>query len=131
MSLRHGVATRRPVRQDAAMPERFVSGPLTPDPNAIDPTGMDAGVPGLPRRFTWDGRVHEVARVVARWREAGPERGRRGPAADTYLRRHWWRVVTAEGLDLKIYCERQTRGRGTGGPGARQRWWVYSVTEGD
>jgi hypothetical protein len=102
--------------------ERFVSEPLIPDPAAIDVTGMAAGVPGLPRRFTWDGKVHEVARVLAQWREAGPERGRRGPEAERYLRRHWWHVVTTGGLEVKFYCERQPRGA--------RRWWVYSVTDG-
>jgi len=101
------------------MRERFVSEPLLPDPASIEATGMAAGAPGLPRRFTWAGRGHEVARVLAQWREAGPERGRRGPTADQYLRRHWWHVVTSAGLELKLYCERHPRGA--------QRWWVYSV----
>jgi hypothetical protein len=38
--------------------ERFVSEPLVPDPAAIEAAGMAAGVPGLPRRFTWNGRNH-------------------------------------------------------------------------
>lgn len=105
------------------MGERFVSEPLVPDPAAIDPAGMAAGVPGLPRRFAWAGRVHAVARVLEQWRESGPERGRRGPGADIYLRRHWWRIVTTDGLTLRIYCERQPRGKSG-------RWWVYSVGEG-
>lgn len=104
------------------MGERFVSEPLVPDPAAIDMTGMAAGVPGLPRRFTWSGRVHEVDRVFEQWRESGPEHGRRGPDAQIYLRRHWWRIVTLDGLVMRIYCERQAR--------TRRRWWVYSV-EGD
>ncbi len=103
------------------MHERFVSEPLVPDPEAFDAAGMAAGVPALPRRFAWDDRVHEVARVLAQWREAGPERGRRGPDAQTYLRRHWWRIVTTGGLELKIYCERQPR--------SAHRWWVYSAME--
>jgi len=103
------------------MAERFVSEPLVPDPAAIDPAGMAAGTPGLPRRFTWDGRVHEVATVMAQWRETRAEGGRRGPDAERYARRHWWHLVTTGGLELKIYCERQTR--------TKQRWWVFSVME--
>lgn len=117
------------------MSERFVSEPLTPYPAAIETAGMAAGIPGLPRRFTWDGRVHEIARVLESWRESGPERGRRGPRAQTYLRRHWWRIVTSGGLELKIYCERQLRRSRASGPRTAHprprvrggRWWVYSA----
>ena len=122
--------------QIGAMAERFVSEPLVPDPAAIETAGMAAGTPGLPRRFTWDGRTHEIARVLEQWREAGLERGRSGPEAslrsgveppatawqaERYARRHWWHVVTTTGIEMKFYCERQAR--------TSRRWWVYSVKE--
>jgi len=101
------------------MAERFVSEPLVPV--TIETAGMAAGTPGLPRTFTWDGRTHEIARVLAQWRETRAEGGRKGPQAELYAHRHWWHAVTTDGLELKFYCERQTR--------AKQRWWVYSVAE--
>jgi hypothetical protein len=107
--------------QDGSMAERFVSEPLEPDPAAIEAAGMAAGIPGLPRRFTWNGRTHEIARVLKQWREAGPERGRSGPDAERYARRHGWHVVTTTGIEMKFYCERQAR--------SSRRWWVYSVKE--
>jgi Domain of unknown function (DUF6504) len=101
------------------MPERFISEALVPV--VIEPAGMAAGTPGLPRRFTWDGRTHEIAQVLAQWRETKAEGGRKGPAAELYAHRHWWHAVTTDGLELKFYCERQTR--------SKQRWWVYCVKE--
>ena len=72
-------------------------------------------------RLTIDGEIPAVKVHPPIWREAGPERGRSGPDAERYARRHWWHVVTTDGVELKFYCERQAR--------TSRRWWVYSVKE--
>jgi len=40
-----------------------------------------------------------------------------------YVHKHWYEVVTVSDGTMKIYFDRQGRGRG----GAR--WWLFSVSE--
>jgi hypothetical protein len=42
---------------------------------------------------------------------------------DRYVRRHWYRVRTEDGSEMKLYVERRGRARGKAKPG----WWIYSV----
>ncbi len=99
---------------------RFVSEPVEPEPGRFAAGPMAAGAPGLPLRFRWRGEAHEVARVLAAFRETGPCRHGSG---ERYARRHVYRVLTAGGLEMQLYFERQPRGRG----GAKRRWWLARV----
>ena len=96
--------------------EDFVSEPLTPDPGSFDTAAMARGEPGLPAGFTWRERHYVVAEMLQSWKTCG----RDGEAV--YLRRHWFRLRTGDGLVLTIYCQRQASR-----VNARHRWWVYSV----
>jgi hypothetical protein len=41
-----------------------------------------------------------------------------------YLRRHWFRVRTAGGEQMTLYCERQAKNAKR----PKARWWLYTVT---
>lgn len=111
------------------MKERLVSEALQPVFAAAGegtPSTSDeyqaVGEPLLPGGFIWRGEEQAVAEVIERWKEYS----RPGVAmTERYLRKHWYRIRTAAGLEMKIYFERQARSKA----GAMQRWWVYSVIE--
>jgi len=102
------------------MEERFVGERIRPVPGAIDSRGVAEGEPGLPRRFLWRDAEHEIEQVLDRWKETSacthgsPER---------YVRRHWFRVRTAAGLGMRIYCDRNSQSKRE----AKSRWWLYTV----
>ena len=102
------------------MTVRFVSESLQPLVATADPAAMADGGPGLPKEFRWRGRTLEVAGLLRSWRETG--RCRHG-SGEMYVRKHWFEVVTSERETLKIYFERQPRGRRRGEP----RWWLYTI----
>jgi len=80
---------------------------------------MSRGEPGLPRVFTWREQRYEIASVTSGWRSYGEDRG------DSYVRRHWYDIVTVCGRHMRIYFDRNP-GRG----GRRQKgWWVYSADD--
>jgi hypothetical protein len=82
---------------------------------------MAAGEPGLPGRFLWRGKEHEVATVLRKWKESGPCHHGSG---EMYLRKHWYEIITVAGERMTIYFERQSRGK------AKARWWLYTVGKG-
>ena len=81
---------------------------------------MLRGEPGLPGRFVWREREYAVAGVLEKWKETGPCRNGSG---ERYLRKHWFRIRTATGEEMKIYFDRRPRSR----RGAKARWWLYTV----
>ena len=103
------------------MGERFVSEGIRPVPGTANTGRMAAGEPGLPRRFSWRGRTIEIAELRRSWRETG---GCRRGSTESYVRKHWYEVATASGDTMKIYFERQPRGRRK-----RARWWLFSIGE--
>ena len=58
--------------------------------------------------------------MLERWKDTGPCTSGGG---EKYLRKHWFRVRTTDGREMKLYFERQAR------RGSRQtsRWWLYTV----
>jgi hypothetical protein len=82
---------------------------------------MATGAPGLPERFVWRGQEYRIEKVVEKWKESSPCRSGGG---ERYLRKHWYRVRTTDGSQMKIYFERQARSARQ----AKQRWWLYTVT---
>jgi len=107
------------VNQSETRAESFVGEPLIVEGESISTAGMMAGVPGLPRRFTWRDRSYAILEVLQVWKETGDCRHGSG---ERYLRKHWFRVRTDEGLEMKLYFERQ---RGSSGG---SRWRLYSVS---
>jgi len=103
------------------MPERFVSEVIIPVVATCDTSRMAAGEPGLPREFVWRGQTVEIAAVLHTWRETGKcSHG----SPELYVRKHWYEVVTTSDCTMKIYFDRQPRGRRKGG-----RWWLFSICE--
>jgi Domain of unknown function (DUF6504) len=103
------------------MPERFISEAIQPVIATFDTARMAAGEPGLPREFTWRGRTVKVANVLRSWRETG--KCRHG-SPELYVRKHWYEVETSSHDTMKIYCDRQPRGRRNSA-----RWWLFSISE--
>jgi len=105
------------------MPERnenFIDEAIEPVEGTFDTEMMATGEPGLPHEFLWRGRRVVVAAVVKSWRETGPCRHGSG---EQYVRKHWYDVLTTEGLVMRLYFERSARRGKPKGP----RWWLFSV----
>jgi len=102
------------------MSEEFASEPILPVAGTFDAAGMTRGEPGLPSRFVWREQEYDVADVLEAWKETGPCKS---GSAEQYLRKHWFKVRTGDGLEMTIYFERQARTRRQG----KQRWWLYTV----
>ncbi len=103
------------------MGERLICEALQPVPD--DPAAevpFVVGEPVLPRRFLWRGRELAVAHVLETWKELGPAAG-----GGRYLRKHWYRIRTADGAEMKLYFERKARSRAQ----AKRRWWLFSVLD--
>jgi hypothetical protein len=107
----------------APLPERFVSEPIVPVGDSFCVSDMATAEPGLPMRFRWRDVEYEVARILEKWKTTSDCRN---GADEKYVRKHWFRVVTTDGAEMKIYFERQAR------PGSkssrRQRWWLATVS---
>jgi len=103
------------------MKKQFVGERIDPVAEAMDTRRMARGEPGLPRRFRWRGEEHEVAQVLEQWRETGPCRS---GSDEQYVRKHWYRVRTTAGAEMKIYFERQGRSSRE----RKVRWWLHTLT---
>ncbi|MFP4058016.1 MAG: DUF6504 family protein [Candidatus Brocadiia bacterium] len=104
------------------MARRFVSEAIRPLPGAMDTRRMARGEPGLPRRFRWRDQEIEVAEILQQWKETS--RCRSG-SPEQYVRKHWYRVRTGDGREMRLYFERQPRSRRE----RVRRWWLYTVAE--
>jgi hypothetical protein len=105
------------------MGERFIGEAIRPVGSAMDTSRIARGEPALPMRFAWRGREYRVEAVLERCKETGPCRS---GADERYVRKHWFRIRTSDGIEMRIYFERQARsGRGRGA-----RWWLYALRPG-
>ena len=104
------------------MKERFISEPITPVSGTMPPGDMARGVPGFPRQFTWRGRTYILSETLESWRETGPCKSGGG---EQYARKHWFRIRTESGEEMKIYFERQPRSKHD----AKKRWWLHSLRD--
>lgn len=102
----------------ASIKETFISEAITPVGQSFSVESMAMGNPGLPREFSWNGQPFSILEVVEQWKESGDCRHGSG---ERYIRKHWFRIRTSNGLEMKIYFERQKRSSG----GAR--WRLYSA----
>jgi hypothetical protein len=101
--------------------KEFVSEPVVPVPGSFDTSPLASGEPGVPLRFVWRGREHQVVRVLETWKTTGPCKHGSG---ERYVRRHWFRVQTADGSLMELYFDRQARTSRK-----LQRWWLATVVE--
>jgi len=102
------------------MNEQLISEPIRPLLFETAPEAFVPGEPAVPQRFVWRGHEEVVRDVLERWKELS-----QGTAQmpDRYVRKHWYRIRTESGKEMKIYFERQARSKGS----AKQRWWLFSV----
>ena len=102
------------------MSEEFVSEPIMPVSGTFDTTGMTRGEPGVPGRFVWREKEYAVLDVLETWKESGPCRS---GGSERYLRKHWFKVRTDNGLEMTMYFERQARTKRQ----SKKRWWLYTI----
>ena len=102
------------------MKEQFVSESIEPVAATFDAARMAMGEPGLPREFIWRGRHIIIVNVRLSWKETGLCRHGSG---ERYVRKHWYEVETASDGIMKLYFERQPRGKQK-----FARWWLFSVS---
>lgn len=104
--------------------EKFIGEPIQPAAGTFDTGAMSKGEPGLPQRFSWRDREYAITQVLDKWKETSPCRS---GAREQYVRKHWYKVRTADHLIMKVYFERNPLPRGK----ARTRWWLYSLVSKD
>jgi len=100
------------------MAEQFISAAIQPVAGTFDAARMSTGEPGLPRQFRWKRQTIQIARVLKTWRETGPCHHGSG---ETYVRKHWFEVLSDGGETMKIYFQRHSRSRSEG------RWWLFTI----
>ena len=102
------------------MKDRLISEPIRPLLFETSPEPFTGGEPVLPKRFVWRDGEEIIKDVLEQWKELS-----QGTAAmpDRYVRKHWYRIRTESGKEMKIYFERQARSKGS----AKQRWWLFSL----
>lgn len=106
------------------MTEQFIGERIDPAAEAFELGQSLAGGPALPRRFRWRDAEHVIEEVLETWKVMGPCRS---GSDEQYVRKHFFRVRTADGLEMKIYFERQPRSARQ----RKQRWWLYTVRPAD
>lgn len=95
------------------MMRRFASAALTPLGDGFITTA-DGSAPPIPNVFSWKEGEFHVTRVLRSWRSTKTDRG------DTYLKRHWFELETAERQRIEVYYDREAR------KGA-SHWWLYTI----
>jgi hypothetical protein len=92
---------------------RFISAPLKPgDAYVTEASGSE---PPVPSSFKWKEGEFHVITVLRAWRSSKTDRG------DTYLKRHWFELQTAEGPRIEVYYDREA-------PKGASHWWLYALS---
>lgn len=116
----HRLQGRNKQTDAGAQKDTFVGEAITPADASFSTSSMATGAPGLPGAFSWKGKAYEVTNILETWKQAGDCRNGSG---ERYIRKHWFRVSTAQGVEMKLYFERQARSSGG------SRWRLYSIRE--
>lgn len=98
----------------------FIGEPIYPLDKSMRVSDMLQGRPGVPMRFRWRGGEYAVKQVIETWKTTGPCRS---GSPEQYVRAHWYRVVTEDGTEMTLYCDRQKR-RGI----SRIEWRLYTLS---
>lgn len=85
--------------------EKFVSEPIEVDVQSIGPGDLSTGAPGCPMRFFWRGQEFRVATVLDKGKQL-----RAHDSRETYVKSHSFRVLTEDGYEMVLRCDRQVRG---------------------
>ena len=102
------------------MDENFISEMIKPLAGTFDTAAMTRGEPGLPKNFIWRDNEYEVAEVLEVWKETGPCKS---GSPELYLRKHWYKIRTADDKIMTLYFERQARSKSQN----KARWWLYTI----
>ncbi len=102
------------------MDEKFISETIKPLAGTFNSAAMTRGEPGLPKGFVWRDNEYKIAEVLEVWKETGPCKSG-GP--EQYLRKHWYKIRTDNGLEMTLYFERQARSKSQ----KKTRWWLYTI----
>lgn len=86
--------------------EIFVSEPIVVDVDAIPVSSLSGGAPSCPMRFVWRGTTYHVAKVIESSKVLRAHDG-----SETYVKAHAFRVLTEEGFEMVIRCDRRVRGK--------------------
>jgi len=105
------------------MEEQLVSEPLKPVAEGGVAGAVVSGAPLLPAKFLWRQTEYIVGEVLETWKETGACTHGSG---ERYVRKHWFRIRTSSGDEMKIYFERRARSMRE----ADRRWWIYTFTPG-
>ena len=97
------------------MAQRFVSEAVTASQDLFE-ARFGNGEPPLPSRFGWRGEELVVGAIERTWRSTNTDRG------DSYLARHWYALLLADGRAATIYFDRKAR---RGAP----NWWLYTLSD--
>ena len=100
--------------------EEFVSEPIMPVENTMDTSRMVIGEPGLPQEFIWRKKKYKIKEVLETWKETGPCTHGSG---EQYVRKHWYKIRTTEGNEMKIYFMRKPASKAK----SKLRWWLYTI----
>ena len=100
---------------------QLISQPIKPLLDEVDARRIIPGEPLLPTGFSWRGGEYRVGEVLESWKETAPCTHGSG---ERYVRKHWYRIRTPEGDEMKIYFERKARSARE----AKRRWWLYTFT---
>lgn len=104
------------------MNEEFISESIRPLVASMDAGTLATGSPAAPRSFIWRGRQYTVDVVLATWRTTSDcTHG----SSEQYVRKHWFHVRTVEGIEMKIYFDRQARSSRR----PAERWWLYTLSK--
>ena len=106
------------------MKDRFICEAIKPVVATVDAAALSIGEPGLPQRFFWRDTEYTVLRLIEKWKETGPCRS---GGRERYVRKHWFRIETTDGQEMRLFFERQPRSRRE----ATKRWWLYTVSGGE
>lgn len=102
------------------MAERFISEAIKPVEGTSDTAGMITGEPGVPGRFTWRSTDYQIDSILEKWKETSPcHHG----SDELYVSKHWFRIRTTSGEEMRLYFERQPRSKRE----SKRRWWLFSV----
>ncbi|MGQ9652124.1 MAG: DUF6504 family protein [Phycisphaerae bacterium] len=96
-----------------------MSKPIIPGLGTDDISAAARGEPGLPARFTWRQREDIMTATLKAWKTSSGKVG----TGRLYLRKHGYTMQNDVGLQMTLYCERQTRSRRN----PKAQWWLCSV----
>ncbi len=101
---------------------KFVSQAIQPVGEEKFPIATAIGEPALPLKFAWRDKEIEIVAVLERWKEM---RGDTHKSREQYVFKHWFKVETSDGRNMKIYFERRPRSKQE----AKRRWWLFSIED--